>query len=92
MQRCRHCESTMMNDETVCIACGGAVQDDKPKSDAKSKFRTFIKFFMLFTALLGLASLFFETGVSFTTCMAVTIVLFLALSSAQEMLIDREKE
>lgn len=82
----------MMNDETVCITCGGAVHDDTPKSDAKTKFRTFIKIFLFFTGGLGIVSLFVETGVSFTTCMAVTIVLFLALNSAQEMLIDREKK
>ncbi|MEO8096494.1 MAG: hypothetical protein ABI811_02250 [Acidobacteriota bacterium] len=92
MQRCRQCEHTMTPTETVCISCGSAVQDNKPKSDAKTRFRTGIKFFMFGSAGLTLASLFVSVGPSFATCAAVTVVLFLAKSSAEEMLIDREKE
>jgi hypothetical protein len=78
--------------ELECISCGGKVQDEKPKSDAKTMFRTAIKYFMFFCGALAVAALFVDIGPSFTTCAIVTVVLGLVRSSAEEMLIDREKD
>ena len=92
MQRCRQCEATMTSAELECLNCGNKIQDNRPKSDAKSRFRTAIKYATFACAALTVASLFVTVGPSFATCASVTVVLFLVLSSAQEMLIDREKE
>jgi hypothetical protein len=78
--------------ETKCISCGWVVQDDKPKSDAKSRFRTAIKYFMFVCGGLTILSLFTNVGASFFTLAALTVLLGLIRSSAEEMLIDREKE
>jgi hypothetical protein len=91
-RRCRACEATMTPAEQVCISCGTPAEEKKNKSDAKTRFRTIIKYFMFITAGMSVASLFVDVGPSFATCASVTVVLFLALSSAQEMLIDREKD
>lgn len=91
MQRCRQCEATMTTHETECLNCGGKVQG-KPKSDARSRFRTAIKLLVIACAALTVASLFVSVGPSFATCASVTVVLFLVLNSAEEMLIDRDKD
>lgn len=92
MQRCRQCEATMTVQESECLNCGSKVQDNKPKSDARSRFRTVIKVLVFGCAALTVASLFVSVGPSFATCASVTVVLFLVLNSAEEMLIDRDKE
>lgn len=92
MQRCRQCESSMLNTETECMNCGAPVRDTSAKSDAKSRFRTGIKYFMYVCGGMAVASLFVDVGASFMTLVAITILLGLVLSSAEEMLIDREKE
>lgn len=92
MQRCRQCEATMTAQETECLSCGGKIQNNKPKSDARSRFRTGIKLLAFACSALTIASLFVSVGPSFATCASVTIVLFLVLNSAEEMLIDRDKE
>lgn len=91
MQRCRSCEATMTPQEITCLACGATIKVE-PKSDVRTKFRTLIKGFLLASAGLTIASLFVDVGASFTMCVSVTIVLFLVLNSAQDMLIDREKK
>ena len=82
----------MTNAETQCLSCGQIVQDNKPKSDAKSRFRTGIKYFMFFCGGLSIVSLFVDVGPSFPVCASMTLLLGLIQSSAEEMLIDREKE
>jgi hypothetical protein len=82
----------MLPTETECISCGGVVQDNKPKSDAKSRFRTGIKYFMFACAGLSVVSLFVDVGPSFMICVSMTVLLGIIRSSAEEMLIDREKE
>lgn len=82
----------MLATETQCVNCGGVVQDNKPKSDAKSRFRTGIKYFMFACAGLSVLSLFIDVGPSFTVCASMTLLLGIIHSSAEEMLIDREKE
>jgi len=82
----------MTSTETTCISCGAAVVDSKPKTDAKSMFRTGIKYFMFFCGGLAVVSLFVDVGPSFATCAILTVLLGLVRSSAEEMLIDREKD
>ena len=82
----------MLTTETQCVNCGGIVQDNKPKSDAKSRFRTGIKYFMFACAGHSVLSLFINVGPSFMVCASMTLLLGIIRSSAEEMLIDREKE
>jgi small-conductance mechanosensitive channel len=82
----------MTPQETVCLACGAQVRDNQPKADARSTFRSLVKYFLIFTAALTVLSLFIDVGVPFAALASVTFVLFLAFSSAQEMLLDREKD
>jgi len=82
----------MTNAETHCLSCGQIVQDTKPKSDVRTRFRTGIKYFMFFCGALSIVSLFVDVGPSFAVCASITLLLGLIQSSAEEMLIDREKE
>jgi hypothetical protein len=78
--------------ETQCISCGTLVAEDKPKFDTKAHFRTFIKYFMFACMGLTVLSLFMNVGPSFMTCAIMTIVLGMARSSMDEMMIDREEK
>jgi hypothetical protein len=67
------------------------VQDAAPKSDAKTRFSATIKYFMFLCGGLTVLSLFMDVGPSFMTCLSITLLLGLVRSSADEMLIDRDK-
>lgn len=82
----------MTPDEKECLNCGAPIHVDTRKDDFKARFRTVIKYFMYGAAILTLASLFVDVGVPFVMGISVTIVLFLVLSSAQEMLIDQDEK
>lgn len=91
MQRCRQCEATMTPTETECLNCGATIEVKTAKDTAKAKFRSIIKFLTMASFAMAIASIFVEVGPSFMTCICVTIVLFLVLNSAEDMLIDRKK-
>ena len=78
--------------EKVCISCGTAVKEDKPKFDTKVVFFGFIKYFMYACMGLTVLSLFMSVGPSFMTCAIMTLVLGLVRTSADEMMIDREEK
>lgn len=89
MQRCKTCEATMTKEERVCLICG-ASQVEPPKSDFRTRGRTLIKWFSLFSAALTVVSLLTPWGGSSVTWLCVTMVLFLVRSSWNEMVADRE--
>ena len=91
MQRCRQCEATMTPTETECLNCGAVLEVKTAKDTAKAKFRSIIKLLAFASGAMAIASVFVDVGASFMTCMCVTIVLFLVLNSAEDMLIDRKK-
>jgi hypothetical protein len=78
--------------ETECLNCGATIEVKTAKDTAKAKFRSVIKLLMYASAAMAAASLFVNVGPSFMTCMCVTIVLFLVLNSAEEMLIGNNKK
>ncbi len=82
----------MIPSEKQCLNCGTAVADDKPKFDAKGKFRGVIKYTMWMCGAAGVLSLFMNVGTSFATCAIMTLVLGLVLSSADEMMIDKDSK
>lgn len=92
MQRCRQCEATMTPTETECLNCGATIEVKTAKDDAKARFKTVIKLMMYASAAMSVASLFVNVGPSFITCACVTVVLFLVLSSAEDMLIGNTKK
>jgi hypothetical protein len=92
MQRCRQCEATMTPTETECLTCGATIEVKTAKDTAKAKFRSIIKLLALVSGAMAIASLFVNVGPSFMTCLCVTIVLFLVLNSAEDMLIGNTKK
>ena len=87
MQRCRQCEATMTPTELECLNCGATIEVKTAKDAAAAKFRSIIKLLAMASGIMAIASLFVNVGPSFITCLCVTIVLFLVLNSAEEMLI-----
>jgi hypothetical protein len=91
MQRCSECEASMTPQETECLACGASIKPKENKSDLKHRFRTAVKVFLFISAGITAVSLFTPWGPPFMTCIAVTLVLLLVKSSADEMLFNSDK-
>jgi len=91
MQRCKVCEASMTNDEKECLSCGSAVAPP-PKSDFRTRGRTFVHYFFLFSAAWTVFSLLTPWGGSVMASACVTMVLLLVKSSWNEMLIDRDQK
>lgn len=85
MDRCRDCNATMKNDETVCWACGSVCQAHVPASGWGKGFMNLITCAFLISAAMTVASLFFDATPPFSKCMTATIVLLLVRSSADQM-------
>lgn len=89
MDRCRDCNSTIKNDETVCWACGSVCQAHKPASNLGKGFAGLINAAFLISAAFTVASLFFDATPPFSKCITATLILLLVKSSADQM---REKK
>ena len=85
MEKCLDCNSTLKKGEKACYACGAQVPVVNPKASLNQRFALVIKIVMYASAALTVASLF-VTGLSFMKSSAVTLVLFIVKSSADEML------
>ncbi len=87
LARCVDCNATLAKGEKECFTCGASVV----RKDASSvifgkRFATFLKYAFIMSAVLTVASLFFDATPSFPKCFAATVVLLLAKSSADQML------
>ena len=89
MDRCRDCNSTIKNDETVCWACGSVCHAHKPPSGLGKGFAGLINVAFLLSAAFTVASLFFDATPPFSKCITATLILLLVKSSADQM---REKK
>ena len=86
LARCRDCNSTLKPEETNCYACGATVQKvDSTQTAFGRKFAAGIQVAFLVSAVLTVASLFFDATPSFIKCITTTLVLFCVKSSAQQM-------
>jgi hypothetical protein len=91
LQRCRDCNATLKAEETVCWACGSAVEPKDVPFSLNRRFSGFINFLFIVSLLITIASLFTDMMPPFMRCATVTAVLFLVKSSATQML-DKERK
>jgi hypothetical protein len=85
MTKCTSCNGSLREDETVCFLCDTPVPPSKTKITIPERFLTVIKITFIISAIMTVASLFFDFTPSFTKCMVATMVLGLAKSSADQM-------
>jgi uncharacterized membrane protein len=85
MDKCRDCNSTMKKGEKACYACGARVPEESAQSVYGQRFATALKIFFLASVGLTVISLFMS-GLSFTKCSIMTVILFIIKSSADQML------
>ena len=86
LERCLDCNSTLKKGEIECYACGATVKQETNQTSFGKRFATILKFAFIASAILTVASLFFDATPSFGKCITVTLVLLLAKSSADQML------
>jgi hypothetical protein len=86
LDRCLDCNSSLKKDEAVCFACGAPVKRESGRTAFGKRFATVLKFALFASAMLTVASLFFDATPSFWKCITATLVLLLAKSSADQML------
>jgi hypothetical protein len=91
MTRCLQCEATMTAEEMNCINCGASKKPKSEKTGGRYRFRQAVTIMFFASALLSLVALFTDYGPPFMTSIAVTLVLLLVKSSADEMVADVEK-
>ncbi len=84
LRRCRDCNSTLTNTETLCFTCGAAVPRELGSMLGR-RFTKLITYSFFGSAVLTVASLFFDFTPSFIKCLASTLVLLLVKSSADQM-------
>jgi hypothetical protein len=86
LDRCLDCNSSLKKEETACFACGAPVKRESSRTTFGKRFATVLKFAFFGSAILTVASLFFDATPSFWKCITATLVLLLAKSSADQML------
>ena len=92
LDRCRDCNSTLKPEETVCWACGSAVEPKQVPLSLNKSFSSFINFLFIVSLIMTVASLFTNMMPPFMRCATVTAVLFLVKSSATQMLEKERKK
>jgi len=87
LDRCLDCNASLKKEETECFACGATVKSQRSGSSSfGQRFATLLKYGFIGSAVLTVASLFFDATPSFGKCITATLVLLLAKSSADQML------
>ena len=81
----RHRGETERTDITKCFMCGTNVGPDKSQVTYQQRFCSFVKFALIFSSILTVASIFTNFVPSFTKCMVATMILGLVNNSAQQM-------
>jgi hypothetical protein len=79
------CDGTLAKTELKCILCGTQVQENKDKVTIQERVCSGLKFAVIFSGILTVASLFTDFTPSFTKCSVATLILGLAKSSAEQM-------
>jgi hypothetical protein len=75
----------MRAEETECFLCGTKVAKKSGKITIPDRFRKVIKYLMILSGVMTIASLFFDFTPSFTKCVFATTILGLVKSSADQM-------
>jgi hypothetical protein len=92
MEKCLDCNSTLKKEETECWSCGHPVARADTHAKMGGRFGMVINFFFILSAVMTVASLFFDATPPFTRCITATLVLFLVKSSMGQMLQKNEKD
>jgi hypothetical protein len=85
MNKCGSCNGTLKDDEKSCFQCDTPVPPREVKVSLQQRFRSVIKVVFIISAIMTVASLFFDFTPSFIKCMVATMVLALVKSSAEQM-------
>jgi hypothetical protein len=87
MRKCRDCNGTLKSDELQCFNCGAVVKtQDSAQTAFGKRFSTFLNVAFIASALLTVASLFFDFTPPFMRCLMLTFILLLIRSSAAQMM------
>ena len=82
----------MTPDESHCLNCGSSATREDPRLNLRLRCRAGVKWMLIVSALMTVVSLVTSYGPPFITSCAVTVVLFLVKTSADEMLFDHDKK
>jgi hypothetical protein len=85
MNKCGSCNGSLKDDETSCFQCDTPVPPKVTKVSLQQRFRTVIKVTLVLSAIMTVASLFFDFTPSFIKCVVATMILALVKSSAEQM-------
>lgn len=85
MLKCGGCNGSLKPDEIVCFQCDTPVPPAREKIPVSARFGTVIKVAFILSAVMTVASLFFDFTPSFIKCLVATMVLGLVKSSADQM-------
>lgn len=85
MNRCVQCNATMTKTETVCLSCGSELEVSTRTEEWGGRFRVVLKILFILSAILTIASLFFDATPPFSRCAITTLVLLVVMSSANQM-------
>jgi uncharacterized membrane protein len=85
MSRCGNCNGSLRDGETKCFLCDTPVPASKTKVTIPERFQTVIKVTFIVSAMMTVASLFFDFTPSFTKCLVATLILGLVKSSGDQM-------
>jgi hypothetical protein len=85
MNRCVQCNATMTKTETVCLGCGSELEVTTGTDRWGGRFRVTVKILFFASAILTIASLFFDATPPFSRCAITTLVLLVVMSSANQM-------
>jgi hypothetical protein len=90
MNRCRECHAVMTKTETVCLGCGSQLEVSTKMDSVTGGFRSVINVLFIASAIMTVASLFFDATPPFSKCLVSTLVLLVVKSSAGQM-VERKK-
>jgi hypothetical protein len=85
MTKCASCSGSLRDEETKCFLCGTPVPPKRTKVTMPDRFRQVINITFIVSAIMTVASLFFDFTPSFIKCMVATLILGLVKSSAEQM-------
>jgi uncharacterized membrane protein HdeD (DUF308 family) len=91
MEKCRDCNSILTKEETVCYACGSAVQRKEEGAGIAGNLVRIINVLLVVSGVLTLASIFFSFTPPFMKCGFATLILGIVKSSADQM-VERKKK
>jgi hypothetical protein len=90
MNRCRECHAVMTKTETVCLGCGSQLEVSSKMDHVTGGFRSVINVLFIASAIMTVASVFFDATPPFSKCLVSTLVLLVVKSSAGQM-VERKK-